>query len=265
MASVRALILRTAGTNCDIETAHAFELAGAKPERLHINAVMKDKPLLRKYRILALPGGFSYGDDIASGKILANELVNSLSDEIRDFVRRGNLVIGICNGFQVLVKMGLLPDTSGDISGEVEATLALNDSGRFESRWVYLKKCAKGKNECIWTKGLPDVIHIPVAHGEGKFIPRDSKVLTKMNDNGQIVFRYVEKTGNAGGYPHNPNGSIDDIAGVSDPGGKILGMMPHPERNFTFLQDPNWYRTPKIKKEAGIGLQIFKNGVNFFK
>ncbi|MBF0217706.1 MAG: phosphoribosylformylglycinamidine synthase I [Candidatus Omnitrophica bacterium] len=265
MASVRALILRTAGTNCDMETGHAFALAGAKPELIHINALIKEKSVLREFRILALPGGFSYGDDIASGKILANELVNTLRDEIRDFVRRGGLVIGICNGFQVLVKMGLLPDTSGNISGEVEATLALNDSGRFESRWVYLKKCVKGKKECVWTKGLPDVIHIPVAHGEGKFIPRDRKVLSDLNDNGQIVFRYVDKSGAEGGYPHNPNGSIEDIAGVSDPGGKILGLMPHPERNFTFLQDPNWFRSQKIIKDAGVGLQIFKNGVNFFK
>ena len=196
---------------------------------------------------------------------MANELFSNFADELKSFVRKGNLIIGICNGFQVLVKMGLLPDTSGELNGKVEATLSLNDSGKFEDRWVYLKKPQSKEDICIWTKNLPEKIYVPVAHAEGKFIPGNDKILKKLKDNGQVVFRYVDIDGNKPVYPQNPNGSTEDIAGICDTTGRIMGMMPHPERHFTYLQHPHWQRADKKRKDMGIGLQIFKNGVNFFK
>ncbi|MGD2278868.1 MAG: phosphoribosylformylglycinamidine synthase I [Candidatus Omnitrophota bacterium] len=261
MKKVKTLILRTAGTNCDMETVHAFREAGSEVDLLHINALMKNKKKLSGYQILAIPGGFTYGDDIASGKILANELKHALKRELSGFVRAGKLVIGICNGFQVLVKMGILPDIKGEKSFKVDSTLSLNDSGKFEDRWVYLKKNAADK--CIWTKDLPGIIYLPVAHAEGKFIPKDSSVLKKLKSNGQVVFRYTSEDGGKASYPENPNGSVDAIAGICDPTGRILGLMPHPERHVTYLQHPNWRRFEKKDKSLGIGLQIFKNGVNF--
>jgi len=257
--------MRTAGTNCDIETAYAFKLAGSEVDLVHINKIVRKPELLRKYRIIAIPGGFTYGDDIASGKILANEIKYSLKSELRKFISGGRLVIGICNGFQVLVKMGLLPGVTGERLGDIEATLSLNDSGKFEDRWVYLAKGCSGLHGdiCIWTKGLPGLIHIPVAHAEGKFIPRNRSILKKMSENGQIVFKYVDKTGQKAGYPSNPNGSIDNIAGICDPTGRILGMMPHPERHIDFTQNPYWQRDTGKRGKMGIGLKIFENGVNF--
>lgn len=261
MRKVKTLILRTAGTNCDIETAHAFREAGAEAELVHINALIADKKTLSGFDILAIPGGFTYGDDIASGKILANELRHSLKEDLAGFIKDGKLIIGICNGFQVLVKMGLLPGNDPYSEDTIDATLTRNDSGRFESRWVHLEKC---DSNCVWTKGLPDRIYLPVAHGEGKFIPRNSSILRTINTNSQVAFRYVDKNGKRAGYPDNPNGSIDDIAGISDPSGRIFGLMPHPERHITHVQHPHWHRYLN-KKEMGIGLHIFKNGVKFVK
>lgn len=261
MSRIKTLILRTAGTNCDMETAYAFEQAGSSAERVHVNAVAADKKILRKYQILAIPGGFTYGDDIASGKILANELKSRLRDEITRFVGEGKLIIGICNGFQVLVKMGLLPNISGRADLNIDATLSLNDSGKFEDRWVYLQR--PSGERCVWTKDLPAIIHVPVAHGEGKFIPRDGSVLSSLRDNGQIVFRYVDQYGGTAGYPDNPNGSTDAIAGVCDPTGRILGMMPHPERHISFLQNPLWRRLGMDAEGMGVGLRMFESGVAF--
>jgi len=263
MKKINTLILRTAGTNCDMETAYAFRKAGSDVKLLHVNAVIKDKKALAKYDILAIPGGFTYGDDIASGKILANELKFNLREQISRFVKAGKLIIGICNGFQVLVKMGLLPNIGGKPEYNIEATLSLNDSGKFEDRWVYLTKSPKKNEKCVWTRDLPEIVYIPVAHAEGKFIPKNDKALKTLRDNGQIVFRYTARNGSPAGYPHNPNGSIDDIAGICDPTGRILGMMPHPERHVTYLQHPNWRRTPQNREDMGIGLKIFENGVKF--
>jgi phosphoribosylformylglycinamidine synthase len=261
MKKVKTVILRTAGTNCDTETAYAFRASGADVELVHINALIKEKSMLAKYHILAIPGGFTYGDDIASGKVLANELRFGLPEQLSRFVAAGKLIIGICNGFQVLVKMGLLPDINRKQGYKTDATLSLNDSGRFEDRWVYLKRTREEK--CIWTKGLPELVYIPVAHAEGKFIPKDDKTLKALCKNGQIVFRYTDAEGRLSGYPHNPNGSMDNIAGICDPTGKILGMMPHPERHVTYLQHPNWRRFTPRAKGMGIGLEVFKNGVKF--
>jgi phosphoribosylformylglycinamidine synthase subunit PurQ / glutaminase len=268
MKKVKVLILRTAGTNCDKETAYAFEKAGALCEFKHINEVCMNKKILSKFNILAIPGGFSYGDDIGSGKILSNEIKHSLKKEIKQFVKAGKLVIGICNGFQVLVKMGLLPNTRGLDFDNSEATLGLNDSGKFEDRWVHLTKTDDRRlttdDLCIWTKDLPEVIYLPVAHAEGKFIPKNNNVLSKLKKNGQIVFRYCDKSGRKAGYPGNPNGAVDNIAGICDKSGRILGMMPHPERHVKYTQHPHWQRLKKNDKEMAIGLQIFKNGVNSF-
>lgn len=262
MKKVKAIILRTAGTNCDKETAFAFRKAGALVDLVHVNALKGEKDALKKYQIMAIPGGFTYGDDVASGKVLANELKSSLKRQITDFVRRGKLIIGICNGFQVLVKMGLLPNTSGSSSLNTEATLSLNDSGLFTSKWVYLRRDKKSE-KCVWTKSLPEVIHIPIAHAEGKFIPRNEKALASLKRGGQVVFRYTDSTGSLSGAPHNPNGSVDDIAGICDPTGRIFGLMPHPERHISYLQHPNWRRYDPNDPLMGIGLEIFKNGVNF--
>ncbi|MFH1799145.1 MAG: phosphoribosylformylglycinamidine synthase subunit PurQ [Candidatus Omnitrophota bacterium] len=286
MKKNKALILRTAGTNCDKETEFAFNSVGAEAQLVHVKALIKDKSMLEEYHILAIPGGFTYGDDIASGKILANELKFGLGGELSRFISQGKIIIGICNGFQVLVKMGLLPNLTANAAPQIEATLSLNDSGRFDDRWVYLRnvKC-KIKNvkiedaeckienvgmegvKCIWAKGLPDVIYLPIAHAEGKFIPKDKNVLESLQKNNQIVFRYSDRSGKVGaGYPHNPNGSVDDIAGICDTTGRVFGMMPHPERHITYLQHPNWRRVGLgDRKKMGIGLKIFENGVNFVR
>ncbi len=265
MKKIKTLILRTAGTNCDMETAYAFQQAGSDVDRVHINELIRKKSLLSGYQILAIPGGFTYGDDIASGKILANELKFKLRDQITRFIDAGKPVIGICNGFQVLVKMGFLPDTGEDRGGRIEATLSLNDSGRFEDRWIHLKsaKIKDQKSKCIWTRDIPEVMYMPIAHAEGKFIPKDEKSLNILKSSGQVVFRYADSNGASAGYPDNPNGSVDDIAGVCDPSGRVMGMMPHPERHAIYLQHPNWRRFPDRIKEMGTGIRLFENGVKF--
>lgn len=256
MAKVKVIVLRTAGTNCDKETKFAFEEAGAAAELVHINQLTKNGKKLSDYHILAIPGGFSYGDDIASGKILANELKFGIEDDLRKFIKDGKLIIGICNGFQILVKSGLLPNISGDFK-TIESTLTLNDSAKFEDRWVYLKRMTK----CVWTKGLPEIIYLPVAHGEGKFIPRDNKVLDHLKKNGMIVFEYVDAQGKRKGYPCNPNGSVESIAGICDGSGRIFGLMPHPERHISYLHHPQWTRS--AYRGRGDGFAIFENGVKF--
>jgi phosphoribosylformylglycinamidine synthase len=262
MARVKACVIRTAGTNCDKETAFAFLKAGAEPELVHVNSLVSKEKDLRDYSILAFPGGFSYGDDVASGKIFANELRCKLSDDLRRFIDEGKLIIGICNGFQILVKSVLLP---GGGTLEQETSLIINDSGKFEDRWVYLKskKSEVKSQKCVWTKNLPEIIYLPVAHGEGKFVTKDKAVLGRLKRNGQIVFCYCDEAGKLAGYPANPNGSTDNIAGICDESGRILGLMPHPERHVLFTQHPRW--TSMKKFPAGDGLQIFKNGVEYAK
>jgi phosphoribosylformylglycinamidine synthase len=254
----KTLILRTAGTNCDVETAYAFELAGAQAERVHINRILQNPDLIDTYQILAVPGGFSYGDDIAAGKILANQIVHHLSDAFQRFVDSGRPVIGICNGFQVLVKTNLLPGAIGGLTGQT-STLAHNDCGRFVDRWVRLMP---QKSRCVWTAGLSEPIELPIAHGEGKFIPAAASVRKALWDNGQVAVTYVGPDGSPaeGKFPDNPNGSVDDIAGVCDPTGLVFGLMPHPERYVDPLQHPAWTRQQPLPKH-GAGLGIFQNAV----
>ncbi|MFA5096342.1 MAG: phosphoribosylformylglycinamidine synthase I [Candidatus Omnitrophota bacterium] len=257
----KVCVLRTAGTNCDKETGFAFSRAGAVAELVHINSIVREEADLAHYQILAIPGGFSYGDDIASGRVFANELRNKVGVALRRFVAEGKLIIGVCNGFQILVKSGLLPGNDGL---EQDTSLIINDSAKFEDRWVYLSKKSKVKSQkCVWTKNLPEVIYLPVAHGEGKFIVKDRAVLNRLKKNNQIVFKYCDSQGRSGRYPVNPNGSLEDIAGICDETGRIFGLMPHPERHIAASQHPRWLQS-KNKRE-GDGLQIFKNGVEYIK
>jgi len=264
MPQISVCVLRTAGTNCDQETAFAFRKVGATPRLLHINYLIDHPKSLHEYAILAIPGGFTYGDDVAAGKILANELRCKLIEDILSFIREGKLIIGICNGFQVLVKAGLLP---GGSDLKQEASLIINDSGKFEDRWVYLRTKyqvpSTKKNKCVWTRDLPEMIYLPVAHGEGKFVTVAEPVLKRLRRNQQIVVQYCDEKAKLADYPYNPNGSQDNIAGICDETGRVFGLMPHPERHVGFLQHPRW-RQAKTK-EAGEGLQIFKNGVAYAK
>lgn len=256
MPKVKALILRTAGTNCDWETEHALRKVRAETQRIHINRILEKKDLLHQYHILVLPGGFTYGDDIAAGKILANLLRFHLEGEIRHFLQEGKLILGICNGFQTLVKSRLLPALDGNAQ---EATLTFNDSNRFEARWVYLKVCS---SKSVYIQE-GQILYLPVAHAEGKFLTRDEGVLQRLRDASQIVFKYVNPEGEDAEYPYNPNGSIENIAGVCDPTGRILGMMPHPERYVEPFQHPRWQREGLAKQPQGI--LIFRNAVDYVK
>jgi phosphoribosylformylglycinamidine synthase subunit PurQ / glutaminase len=259
-SSVKVCVLRSAGTNCNEETGNAFGYFGAKVEQVHINRLVKREVSLQDYHILALSGGFSYGDDLGSGRILANELRIHLADDIRKFIADGKLIIGICNGFQILVKTGFLPGPLAQDGDHQDTTLTLNDSAKFEARWISLKTGGKGP----WTKGLKDIIHLPVAHGEGKFVTRDNQILNRLQSNRQVAFTYCDKTGNPGDYPVNPNGSTEHIAGITDETGQILGLMPHPERFFFFTQCPSWTRQER-SGDYGDGAKIFENGVRYVR
>jgi phosphoribosylformylglycinamidine synthase len=258
--SVQAIIVTGFGINCDAETAYAFERAGAKATRVHLNDIIADPALLEAYQILAISGGFSFGDDVASGRILANRLRYKLGEPLKQFVDDKKLAIGICNGFQVMVKMGILPLTQGEFTQDV--TLTWNNSGRFEDRWVTLKTDAQ--STCVWTKGI-DLLEVPIRHGEGKFVTPDAAALKQLQDNGQVVFRYALADGSLanGTYPQNPNNSVDDIAGICDPSGRIFGLMPHPEAFLDRTNHPRWTR--EDLPEDGAGLQIFRNAVTCAK
>ncbi len=247
----RTLIIRTAGINCDKETEFAFNLAGAETDLLHINYI-KENADFSNYQIICLPGGFSYGDDLGAGKILSLELGYWLRDAFKAFIDKGGLILGICNGFQVLVKTGILPDK--DFKQKV--TLINNDSDRFEDRWVYLKV----ESETVWLEGLDQLIHLPVAHGEGKFYT-DTNILDKIERNGQVALRYTDSKAERAGHPFNPNGSLNDIAGICDSTGRVLGLMPHPERFIFKHHWPFW----KQKELDPQGLGFFKNAVKYFK
>jgi phosphoribosylformylglycinamidine synthase len=255
MAKPRALILRAPGANCDGETEFALEQAGARTDRLHINRLREQPKLLHRYQILAIPGGFTYGDDVAAGKILGNQLAHFLGDHLRRFRDAEKLILGICNGFQALLKAGFLisPDEDGPL-----ATLTYNVSGKFEDRWSYLQATS---DKCPFLTGC-ERLHLPVAHGEGNFICRQPWILQGLQQAGQVVLRYVDASGRPGPYPINPNGSQADVAGICDASGRVLGLMPHPERHVLPTQHPRWTREGLANE--GDGLRLFSNAVAYF-
>ncbi len=251
------LIVKADGTNCDEELAFSFALAGGNPDIIHINQLRSREKKFNDYQILALPGGFAYGDDIVSGKILAVELTSFFSDELKKFVeRKDTLTIGICNGFQVLVRTGLLPFRN---IGTMDATFTNNEKGLFECRWI---KIQQQKSRCVFLKNEDEIMDVSVNHGEGNFLANED-VIKKIEDTNAVVFRYVDSDGKSTQkYPDNPNGSINAIAGICDPTGRILGMMPHPEKFNHITNHPNWRRM-KINKPAG--LIIFENMIDYVR
>ena len=263
MASPHVAILRAPGTNCDAETAFAFARAGAESTTLHINELRANPERLRRFQILVIPGGFSYGDDVGAGKILATQLEQFLADAVREFRDREKLILGVCNGFQTLLKAGLLtpPDDDGPLTA-----LGPNASGRYEDRWADL---AVTPGRCQFLRGISRMA-VPVAHGEGRFVCRREWILQGLVQAGQVVMRYTGANTSGSGtesgpveYPFNPNGSQGDVAGICDATGRVLGMMPHPERNILPTHRPGWTRRPSA--EAGDGMRLFENAVAYFK
>jgi len=253
----RVLILRAPGTNCDVETAFAFEQAGARAESVHINRLLESPALASQFQILCIPGGFSYGDDVAAGRILASRIQHHLAGRLEEFRARGGLILGICNGFQVLIKSGILlePDAQGPT-----ATLTWNDSGKYEDRWVHLAVCG---SKSVFLRSI-DTMSLPVAHAEGRFVPRDQDALARLDRAGQLVLKYCSRPDNREtlGYPDNPNGSMLNTAGVCDATGRVLGLMPHPERHIDATQHPRWTRGEG--RQPGDGLRLFASAVEFF-
>lgn len=253
----KVLILRAPGINRDADAALACELAGAAPELVHVNRVAEGSARLADYAMLIIPGGFSYGDHLGAGKLLAVDLAHRLGEQLRAFVDDGRPVIGICNGFQVLVKAGVLPGHPGP----PQVTLTDNCSRRFECRWVRLQ--ADPQSRCVFTRGIDGPIEVPVAHGEGRVALSDDAALDRLRAAGQVALRYVGDDGGPAGYPANPNGSADDIAGLCNARGNVLGLMPHPENAVLPHQHPRWTREPW--RSAGDGLAIFKNAVAYVR
>lgn len=251
MTKPRALILHATGTNRDQEAALAFAAAGALAEIVHINQLLSGERSWQDYQILALPGGFSYADALGAGKLLALDLEACFAQEVSQFVASGKPVIGICNGFQALVKSGVLLPQKPPVS-----TLSFNACGHFECRWVTLRPISQ---KCLWTQGLDDLIDCPVAHGEGNFIPASPLVTATLQELDQIALIYCRPDGSPaeGEYPHNPNGSVLDIAGICNPFGNVLGLMPHPENHLHRHQHPRWTRGYPNR----LGLHLFINGV----
>ena len=267
MSKPNVLILRAPGTNCDQETAFAFAAAGAATELLHVNRLLENPSLFEQFQILCIPGGFSYGDDVAAGRILANQMEHHLADEMARFKDAGKLILGICNGFQVLLKSGVLLQPAIDAAGRrsAAATLTWNDTARFDDRWVEL---AVDGQKCVFLKNV-ERMYLPIAHAEGKFVARDSEELERLESAGQLVLRYRPLDGSGAAdfsaavpYPDNPNGSMANVAGACDPSGRVLGLMPHPERHIHRTHHPRWTR--QETQQTGDGLKIFTNAVEFF-
>jgi phosphoribosylformylglycinamidine synthase len=255
----KVLILRSPGANCDRDAAFAFEQAGGKATLLHVNQLLERPAQIADYQILCIPGGFSYGDDISAGRILANQIRHHLFDVLQEFKAAGKLIIGICNGFQILIKSGLLLPDKAD---EPIATLAGNQSGKFEDRWVNL---VVRSEKCVWLQGI-ERMYLPVAHGEGQFIARDEATLHALAVGGQLCLRYATDEGatEVVPYPQNPNGAQRNVAGVCDATGRVFGLMPHPERHIDFTHHPRWTRREQ-QPEHGDGLMVFQNAIAYFR
>lgn len=258
----KVMILDGYGLNCGYETDYSFKKAGAESERVHINELIWGKKKLEDYHILALIGGFSWGDDHGAGVLEACKLKYNISEKLKKFIEDGKLIIGICNGFQALVNSGLLPG----FNSSREVALISNDCGNFRDDWVHLKV---KKSPCIFTKGIKE-IDLPIRHGEGKFYAKKD-VIKKLLENNQIALQYAKEDKLAGGeFPYNPNGSLEDIAGICDPTGRIFGLMPHPEAYNSFTNHPDWTREKEILKrkgesipKEGKGIKIFRNAVEY--
>ena len=256
----RALLLHASGTNRDHDAARALTLSGAQPEIVPLPVLRTRRVRWADYQLLVIPGGFSYADALGAGKLLSLDLQVYFGEEVHAFVDSGKPVIGICNGFQALVRAGLLPGATRrgtrESLEEIPATLTHNANGRFECRWVTL---APGSSACVWTRDLAEPIQCPVAHGEGSFVLAEPAQLTRLRDRCQIALTYVQPDGRPadGAYPFNPNGSAGDVAGVCNLDGNVLGPMPHPENHVLEYQHPRWTRGER----GGLGLPLFANGV----
>ncbi len=254
MIAPRVLVLRAPGINCERETLDAFARVGAQPEFVHVKRLVGAPSLLDRFSILVVPGGFAYGDDIAAGRVLANELRNRVGSQLLSFVERGGLALGICNGFQALVRLGLLPRMGGDLRQEV--TLTLNLSNHYECRWVTLRSA---RSRCVF---VPEgwTMRCPAAHGEGLLLTGDARTAQVLAAEGYVVFRYVDAEGApTERYPANPNGSPDAIAGLTDSSGRVLGLMPHPDRAYLPHHMPHWSRSGLAP--VGDGLVLFESMV----
>lgn len=254
MERPRVLILHATGTNRDFETAWAVERAEGRPCVMHVNELRERPSQLQEFQMLILPGGFSYGDALGAGRLWASDLRWLFQEEMIRFIEEGRPVLGICNGFQALVKSGWLP---GPPSCGIQATLTRNASDRFECRWVWLEP--DPESVCVFTRGFSKRVYCPVAHGEGRFVPDGDAVLERLRRRRQIALTYVGPDGAPASYPYNPNGSVADIAGICNEQGNVLGLMPHPEDHVVPWQHPAWTRG----EEGGLGLILFSRGIRY--
>lgn len=273
MASPRICVVRAPGTNCDVETAFAFETCGGQPERIHLFRLLEQPALLDEFQIVCVPGGFSYGDDIGAGVIFSRQLMGRLSEAMGRFLQADKLVLGICNGFQVLLKAGILPGGDGawppPADHVPETTLTWNDNGKYTALWVRMRV---ESTQCVFLRGISE-IEMPVAHGEGRIVVRDPSVIDQWRKQGQIALCYRPREGHSQkesngdsnavlSFPDNPNGSVANIAGLCDPSGRVFGLMPHPERFLHSTQHPQWTRRQLTGN--GDGLKVFRNAVDYF-
>lgn len=271
MAAPRICVLRAPGTNCDLETEFAFRAGGGAPERLHLFRLLDQPKRLADYQILCIPGGFSYGDDIGAGVVFGSQLRTHLGDAIGEFLQRDKLVLGICNGFQVLIKSGILPDgvsslSTGGCAGR-SATLTWNENGKYTALWVHLSVEAP---HSPFLRGI-ERLELPIAHAEGRLVVGDPAAIPRWEAKGQVALRYCDPTHARGRaesarplpYPLNPNGSVANVAGLCDPTGRVLGLMPHPERHLFATQHPQWTR--RGLRGEGAGMALFRNAVEYFR